>query len=160
LFRVFEDSLDHITREMAAELAEIDDPREQLGHFIKRHLAMLKEHQELAEVLQVELRQSHKFMKEYEPTRWVAYLNLIAGILSEGQKRGLFRKDLRLGIFKRAVFGALDELALHWVLARKGDRERDYLRLAAEQLTALVTEGALTAGARPARSARKNRRSA
>jgi TetR/AcrR family transcriptional regulator, fatty acid metabolism regulator protein len=141
LISVFEESLDRITRELAAELAAIDDPRRKLRHFISRHLGLLRDHQQLAEVLQVELRQSHKFMKEYEPTRWVQYLDLIAGILKDGQKQGIFRKDLRLGIFKRAVFGALDEIALHYVMTGRGAKESEYLREAADQLFAIMVEG-------------------
>jgi TetR/AcrR family transcriptional regulator, fatty acid metabolism regulator protein len=159
LISLFEESLDRITRELAAELVKIDDPREKLRHFISRHLGLLRDRKELAEVLQVELRQSHKFMKEYEPTRWVQYLDLIAGILKEGQKRGDFRKDLRLGIFKRAVFGALDEIALHYVMTNRGAKEGEYLREAADQLTAIMIEGArANHPAAPAPSARTGRK--
>jgi TetR/AcrR family fatty acid metabolism transcriptional regulator len=76
--------------------------------------------------------------------RWIEYINLIAGILREGQRSGVFRKDLSLGIFKRAVFGALDEIALHSIMTGKGRRGGDFLRKAADQLTAIVIEGALS----------------
>lgn len=138
LISVFEESLDRIIGEMEAGLEDIDDPRDMLKHFIEHHLWILKEQRELAEVLQVELRQSYKFMKEYEPTRWIQYINIIARILKEGQKRGIFRKDLSMGVFKRAVFGALDEIALHWVLTKKDEK---YLDQAAEQLSRIVLEG-------------------
>ena len=144
LISVFEESLDKIIRDIEAELEVIDDPRERLRTFIRRHLWLLREHRELAEVLQVELRQSHKFMKEYEPRHWVEYLNIIAAILKEGQKRGLFRPDISLGIFKRAVFGALDEIALHWVITKKNE---GFLDRAAEQLSRLILDGA-TSGAK------------
>ena len=139
LISVFEESLDRIIKEINNELLGVDDPREKVRRFIRHHLRMLKEHRELAEVLQVELRQSHKFMKEYEPKQWVQYLNIIAAILKEGQRKGLFRSDLSLGIFKRAVFGALDEIALYWVITKKDER---FLEHAADQLAAIVLEGA------------------
>jgi TetR/AcrR family fatty acid metabolism transcriptional regulator len=88
--------------------------------------------------LQVELRQSSKFMKEYVPTRWIQYLNIIARILKDGQKKGLFRRDVSLGIYKRAVFGALDEIALYWIRAR---RDEAFLEQAAEQLARIILEG-------------------
>ncbi len=142
LISVFEESLDDIIARMEAALAKVDDPRDKLACFIERHLWMMEEQKELAEVLQVELRQSHKFMKEYEPTRWVAYINLIAEILKEGQEQGLFRADLSLGVYKRAVFGALDEIALHWVMTNKDPR---YLKHAAGQLVELMLMGATVA---------------
>lgn len=138
LISVFEESLDRIIREVSRDLARLTDPREKIRSFISHHLRLLKEHRELAEVLQVELRQSHKFMKEYEPVRWVQYLDIIAGILKEGQQKNLFRKDLSLGVFKRAVFGALDEISLHWVVTRKDER---YLDHAGEQLSGIILEG-------------------
>ena len=138
LISVFEESLDRIIREIEKDLKEIADPRDKLRQFVWHHLRLLKEHRELAEVLQVELRQSHKFMKEYEPVRWVQYLDIIARILKEGQREDLFRKDLSLGIFKRAVFGALDEIALYWVVTRKEER---FLELAARELSGIILSG-------------------
>lgn len=143
LISVFEQSLDSIIEEMKLELERLDDPREKLRRFIERHLDLLRRHKELAEVLQVELRQSHKFMKEYEPTRWVQYLDIIARILKEGQMKGVFRKDLSLGIFKRAVFGALDEIALHWVVTGKNE---NFLELASAQLSEIVLGGVAVNG--------------
>lgn len=145
LISVFEESLERIIRDIETKLKGINDPRERMRLFIRRHLWLLKEHRELAEVLQVELRQSHKFMKEYEPKHWVRYLNIIAAILKDGQKAGLFRRDLSLGIFKRAVFGALDEIALHWVITRKNESFLDH---AAEQLSRIILEGVSVAEAR------------
>jgi TetR/AcrR family fatty acid metabolism transcriptional regulator len=147
LISVFEESLDNIIRDIEGELKGTDDPRERLKIFIRHHLRILREHRELAEVLQVELRQSHKFMKEYEPRQWVQYLNIIAGVLKEGQKRGVFRADISLGIFKRAVFGALDEIALHWVITKKNE---GFLEHAAEELSRLVLDGATVAEKRAA----------
>lgn len=138
LISVFEESLDQLIREVERDLVGIGDPREQLRRFIWHHLRMLKEHRELTEVLQVELRQSSKFMKEYVPTRWIEYLNIVARILKDGQKKGVLRKDLSLGIYKRAVFGALDEIALYWITTR---REEAFLEQAAEQLSRILLEG-------------------
>jgi TetR/AcrR family fatty acid metabolism transcriptional regulator len=139
LISVFEESLDQIIGEVERDLAGIPDPRDRLRRFIWLHLRMLREHRELAEVLQVELRQSNKFMKEYVPGRWIQYLDIIARILKDGQKKGIFRRDLSLGIYKRAVFGALDEISLHWITTRK---DESFLELAAVQLSRVLLEGA------------------
>ncbi len=138
LISVFEESLDHVIREIKAELDKLSSPEDKLSRVIDLHLKMLKEHRDIAEVLQVELRQSHKFMKEYEPVRWIEYLDIIGGVLQEGQKQGVFRKDLSLSVFKRAVFGAMDEIALYWVVAKKDEK---YLEQAARELARLMLEG-------------------
>ncbi|MCJ7494214.1 MAG: hypothetical protein MUP68_08250, partial [Deltaproteobacteria bacterium] len=50
---------------------------------------------------------------------FIEYLNLIRSIVIEGQEKGFIRKDLTPGIIKRALFGALDEMARYWVLSAK-----------------------------------------
>ena len=72
----------------------------------------------MAEVIQVELRQSTKFMKDYKNRKFRQYLNLLADIIREGQRRGVFRSDLHPSIAKRVIFGALDEISTVWVLAK------------------------------------------
>ena len=58
----------------------------------------------MAEIIQVELRQSGKFMKEYKNEGFLEYLDIIGDIIIEGQKRGLFNKDVIPGVAKRAFF--------------------------------------------------------
>jgi TetR/AcrR family fatty acid metabolism transcriptional regulator len=56
-------------------------------------------------------------MKEYVNKPFIEYLNLIRSVVIEGQEKGLIRKDLTPGVMKRALFGALDEMARYWVLS-------------------------------------------
>ena len=69
-----------------------------MGVFIEKHLALIEENRELAEVIQIELRQSHKFMKEYSGTKFRDYVNIISAIIAEGQKKGDFREDIIQGM--------------------------------------------------------------
>jgi len=143
LIKVFEESLSGIIKRFELELAQEPDPVSRLKRFIWSHFELLEENQALAEVLQVELRSSNKFMKEYVPARFFEYLNIIAEILREGQQAGVIRPEISPGIFKRALFGALDELSLHWVLRKKG---RDYLKSSAEQLCMIFLKGVVKEG--------------
>jgi TetR/AcrR family fatty acid metabolism transcriptional regulator len=143
LIKVFEKSLAGIIKRFEADLAKEPDPVIRLKRFIWAHLELLEENQALAEVIQVELRQSNKFMKEYVPTRFFEYLNIIADLVREGQKAGQIRPEISPGIFKRALFGALDEISLHWVLRKKG---RDYLKSSGEQLCEIFLGGILKEG--------------
>jgi TetR/AcrR family transcriptional regulator, fatty acid metabolism regulator protein len=103
----------------------------------------MEKQEALAEVLQVELRQSNKFMKEYEPKHFFEYLDLIAEIVREGQAAGLVRTEVTPDIFKRALFGALDEISLHWVLR---NRNRNYLETSAAQLGEIFLKGIVKEG--------------
>jgi TetR/AcrR family fatty acid metabolism transcriptional regulator len=119
LIHLFEEEMDLIIQAMREEVLVLDDPLEKLRVFVKKHLQMVEENPCLAEVIQVELRQSNKFMKDYRNQRFREYLNLLADIVLEGQRKGLFRLDVNPSIVKRVIFGALDEMSTFWVLAKQ-----------------------------------------
>jgi TetR/AcrR family fatty acid metabolism transcriptional regulator len=99
----------------------------------------VQDHRSAAEVLQVELRLSNKFLKEYRPEKLWAYLGVFGQIVREGQAKQIFRDDLQPFILMWAFFGALDELAMQWILARK--TERFTLEEAADQVAEVFIRG-------------------
>jgi TetR/AcrR family fatty acid metabolism transcriptional regulator len=102
-----------------AALDGIDDPMERVRAFARYHFKQVEEHRALAEVLQIELRLSNKFLKEYRPEKLWEYLGIFATILREGQERGVIRAELNPFVMMWAFFGALDEIAIQWVLSKK-----------------------------------------
>lgn len=138
LISIFEEKMGEMLGRMKAELEPLTDPRDRLRRFIEFHLGQLERHRSLAEVLQVELRLSNKFMKEYVPERLGQYLELLSEIICEGQQQGIFRPDVMPAVAKRAIFGAMDELAMHWVLTRG---RRFDLRRNADELSGLFLRG-------------------
>jgi TetR/AcrR family fatty acid metabolism transcriptional regulator len=119
LISLFEEEFGQIVENTRKELEKEKDPLQKIRRFAIMHLSIVFKQQQLGEVLGVEVRQSSKFMKEYINKPFIEYLNLIRSIVVEGQERGLIRKDLTPGIMKRALFGALDEMARYWVLSAK-----------------------------------------
>jgi TetR/AcrR family fatty acid metabolism transcriptional regulator len=119
LISLFEEELNGIITTVKEKLKDIDDPREQIIKFCDNHLTIVESDRALAEVIQVELRQSNKFMREYKNKHFLAYLNIIADIVSQGQEEGIFRDDLRPDICARVIFGSLDELSTYLVTARR-----------------------------------------
>lgn len=140
LISIFEEKMAGILARMREQLAAITDPAERLREFIYFHLSQMERHRNLAEIFQVELRLSSKFMKEYQPKQLTEYLELLASIVREGQEQGLFRPELNPAVLKRVIFGAMDELALNWVLTR--GRRYDLTRNA-EELSGLFLRGIL-----------------
>ena len=118
LIHLFEEEMDGIIQNVKTAVDPLDDPLDKIRAFVKKHLEMVEEDRLMAEVIQVELRQSTKFMKDYKNRKFRQYLNLLADIIREGQKRGVFRPDLHPAIAKRVIFGALDEISTVWVLAK------------------------------------------
>jgi TetR/AcrR family fatty acid metabolism transcriptional regulator len=117
LISVFESEMRKMIDNMKRELSKCHDPIEKIRLFAFQHLNMITENQEWAEVAQVELRQSSKFMREYVKDHYIDYLNIFSTIIREGQEKGIFKEDINTGIIKRAFFGALDEMGRYWVLS-------------------------------------------
>jgi len=138
LISIFEYSMDTFIGSVERTLQGIKDPIEKLHRFIFLHLELVQNNQDVAQVLQIELRQSSKFMKEYAATKFMDYLNIISKILEEGQSGGVFKKEINPMIVKRAIFGAVDEMALEWVLMKK---KKYSMQEVADQICRMLTEG-------------------
>ena len=116
LLSIFEDAMSEMISGVEAELASIDDPFDKLRTFAAYHMRLVEERRSVAKVLQVELRLSHTFMREYKPSKLKQYMDIIGRIVTEGQERGRMRSDANPIIIRRALFGALDEIAMQWIL--------------------------------------------
>lgn len=138
LISIFEHSMDFFLSEAKEEIEPLTSPAKKLKKFIQRHLMLIEKNQNLAAVLQVELRSSAKFMKEYEPKKFFSYLDFLETIIVDGQRRGVFKKDVNYHIAKRSIFGAIDELALEWILTTN---KRYTLDEAARQLYDMILAG-------------------
>lgn len=143
LISLFEEALSLLINNMRAELKKAKGPLEKVQSFIRVHLSTVEQYQAVAEVMQVELRQSHKFMKEYVPEKYAEYLNIISDIILEGQKAGVVKKDIVPAVYKRALFGALDEISLHWVLTKRKRKSKYDLKDTANVLADIFIRGIL-----------------
>ena len=148
----FETRMKQVNEVLRAEIAE-QAPRDQLRAFIKRYLQLVHDEPVAAEVLTIELRQSSKFMKEYENPQFADFLRMLGGIIAAGQERGELDASIPSHVAARMIFGMLDELALAWVLGRAasgpsistgtpGSRPKKFdIVRAADWVVALVTSG-------------------
>lgn len=138
LISLFEEQMKVVLDNMALQVARINDPVLKLETFASTHLGLIEMNKDMAEIIQVELRQSGKFMKEYKNERFAEYLDIIGDIIIEGQKSGLFKKDVIPGVAKRAFFGALDEVSRFWVLS---SRKQYDIRTVAKQISGFFLNG-------------------
>jgi TetR/AcrR family fatty acid metabolism transcriptional regulator len=119
LISIFEDKMKEVIFRFRQGLAAEKEVRGRLACLIRMHLTEFQANPDLAAVFQVELRQSSRFMREYEKVELRAYLDLIGEIIEQGQQAGVFRRDIPLRLVKGFIFGALDEVVSTWVLAGK-----------------------------------------
>ncbi len=117
LISVFEEEIGALIEQVSSSLATESDPRKQLEIFATRHLTMMKKNRNLAEVIQIELRQSAKQIKDYRNNKFSEYIDIISTIIKTGQAQNIFRADIKPGIAKRAFFGALDEISRIWSIS-------------------------------------------
>jgi len=117
LISLFETKMEEFLGRFHTVIHEKVDSKKKLESFIELYFKLIEEDQNLAEVFQVELRQSSKFLKDYHNQKFIDFLNIIGQIIREGQQKGEFRTDFRINTMKIAIFGALDELARQWILS-------------------------------------------
>ena len=138
LISLFEEQMKVVIDNMVDQISKEDDPVKKLEKFALIHLQLIEENLDMAEIIQVELRQSSQFMKEYKNEKFARYLDLIGEIVQEGQEKGVFKKDVIPGVAKRAFFGALDEMSRFWVLST---RKQYDIRTAAKQISEYFLNG-------------------
>jgi TetR/AcrR family fatty acid metabolism transcriptional regulator len=118
LISLFENRMKQVNEELRRAIAD-KPPAEQLRAFIHTYLQLVSDEPAAAEVLTIELRQSSKFMKEYDNPQFADFLRMLGGIIADGQARGELDAAIPSHIAARMIFGILDELALAWVLAKQ-----------------------------------------
>jgi TetR/AcrR family fatty acid metabolism transcriptional regulator len=107
-----------VRREIATERGA----EAKIRKLVALHFAVLEGDPDLAEVVQVELRQGHKFFRGASAHEVSAYFDLIGSTLHEGIAAGQIRADLPVKIATKMLFGAMDQMATSWVLGKRGYR--------------------------------------
>jgi TetR/AcrR family fatty acid metabolism transcriptional regulator len=138
LITIFEEGIRQLLA-ILRKVAESDEPFERrVSRIIELQLGLLEEQRDLAEVITVNLRQSSTLLKQYAAPLFMEYIDVIAGVVRDGQKEGAFRKDLNPRVVARSLFGALDAILLTWAL---GEADPASLRRAATHCASLFLEG-------------------
>src|SRR5438552_17265692 len=104
------------------EIATEHDPLAKIRKIVALHFRVIQESPDLAEVVQVELRQGQKFFRGASAHEVSAYFDLIGSVLQEGIAAGQIRSDLPVKIATKMLFGAMDQMAASWVLGKRGYR--------------------------------------
>jgi len=119
LHSIFDRSVDTAVADARKQLDKLADAREKLRRIALLHLERLGADRDLAIVFQVELRSSTKFMEEFSAAGFAEYLGLIRSTFEEGQRDGVFRRDLNAKVMAKILFGALDEMATNWIISKR-----------------------------------------
>ncbi len=116
---LFEENMQAIIERLRALMEDVDTASQKLARLFEGYAQFTRDEPELAEVLTVELRESGKFMNEFAAPLFGEFLRLIVEVIEDGQRAGELRQDFSSRNIARAIFGALDELSLAWVMSKR-----------------------------------------
>ena len=97
------------------EVDKADNARDKLRMLIKRHLEEFQRDRSMAILYQTETRRFSRMCEEQIREMSKMYLDLVSEIVETGQDEGLMRKDLYMGLVKRFIIGAIDEVINTWL---------------------------------------------
>jgi TetR/AcrR family fatty acid metabolism transcriptional regulator len=118
LVSIFEDRIQKLIAVLRSEVEKDLPWDERFRTVIELQLGLLEGQRDLAEVITVNLRQSSRLLKQYATPLFSEYLDVIASLIAEAQRDGAVRSDLSPRILSRALWGALDGVAVTWALGR------------------------------------------
>lgn len=110
---------------------------DKLRNLVRRHLAEFQRDRDGAVVYQVETHQNSRMAEAQIREMSQMYRDLIAEIIEQGQQEGTIRKDLYVGLVKRFIIGAVDEVINTWL---HSDGEYDLVSMA-DPLVELFIKG-------------------
>jgi TetR/AcrR family fatty acid metabolism transcriptional regulator len=142
LVTLFREKMAEWVAHVRLETARERDPIARLRRLISLHFAVLESNPDLAEVVQVELRQGHKFFRGASAHEVSAYFELIGSLLEEGVAAGVIRDDVPIKLATKMLFGAMDQLATSWVLGKRAYRLTD----AADAVASIFLKGVTPGG--------------
>ena len=122
LVTLFREKMAAFVAHVRAEIAREPDAVSKIRRLVARHFAVLEDDPDVAEVVQVELRQGHKFFRGASAHEVSAYFDLITSVLEEGVASGRLRRDLPVKVATKVLFGAMDQVATSWVLGKRAYR--------------------------------------
>ena len=137
LVTLFREKMAGFVTALRRAIAGEPDATAKLRRLVRLHFETLEAHPDVAEVVQVELRQGHKFFRGASAHEVSGYFDLIGSVLQEGVAAGVFRPDLPVKIATKMLFGAMDQVTTSWVLGKRGYRLAD----AAEPVANIFLKG-------------------
>ena len=142
LVTLFREKMAAWVAHVRAEIEGEPDAVAKISRLVALHFSVLESDPALAEVVQVELRQGHKFFRGASAHEVSAYFSLIGSVLEDGQAAGQIRRDVAVKIATKVLFGAMDQVATSWVLGKRKYRLSD----AAEAVAAVFLRGVTVDG--------------
>ena len=99
------------------EVDGADTAVEKLRKLIYRHLEEFQNDKNMAMVYRAETHKNSRLVEEQIKEMSKMYHDIVSEIVEQGQEEGVMRRDLYLGLVKRFILGAVDEVINTWIHA-------------------------------------------
>ena len=131
IYEYFKNKEDLLFSDFARQMNEFTDifdeticskkPETKLRFILWHYLTFVQNHRQWARVYIKDLIPNPRFYQspQYEPMK--AYDSKLALIFEEGQRKNVFKKDLKMYLFRALLLGTLDQICAHWVMMQKED---------------------------------------
>src|SRR5258708_14310873 len=107
LVTLFREKMAGFVSALRKEIAGDPEAPAKLRRLVRLHFETLEAHPDMAEVVQIELRQGQKFFRGASAHEISAYFDLIGSVLQEGVEAGVFVADLPLKVATKMLFAAM-----------------------------------------------------
>jgi len=102
------------------EVGGADTAVDKLRNLVHRHLEEFQNDRNMAMVYRAETHQNSRLIEEQIKEMSKMYLDIVSEIVEQGQEEGVIRRNLYLGLVKRFILGAVDEVINTWLHAGSG----------------------------------------
>ncbi len=115
LVQFYEYKTNQIFNRFREAVGKVNSAEEKLRHLIRVHLAEFQKDRNMAIVYQAEIHQNRWLGDEHLKTMAKTYRDIIAEVVEMGQEEGTIRRNLFIGLVKRLINGAVDEVINAWI---------------------------------------------
>ncbi|MEJ2038853.1 MAG: TetR/AcrR family transcriptional regulator [Desulfosarcinaceae bacterium] len=115
LVQFYEFKTKQVFKRFREAVDQADTAVEKLRNLIRVHLEEFQKDPSMAIVYQVETRQQRRMAEQPIKEMSKMYRDIIAELVEMGQEEGTMRRNLYLGMVKRLVNGAVDEVINAWI---------------------------------------------
>lgn len=115
LIQFFASKTKQVFERFREEVDRAGNAVEKLGNLIRIHLDQFQRDKNMAMVYQVETHQNYRIAEDQIKEMSKMYLDIVSEIVEQGQAEGSMRRDLYVGLVKRLIIGAVDEVINTWL---------------------------------------------
>ncbi|OQY03632.1 MAG: TetR family transcriptional regulator [Desulfobacteraceae bacterium 4572_123] len=115
LFNFFNYKTRQVFSGFREQVSKGDNATSKLRNLIRRHLQEFQRDRNMAIVYQAETHGNSRVAEKKIKEMAKMYYDLVSEIVEQGQEEGVIRRDLYVGMVKRFILGAVDEVINTWL---------------------------------------------